>query len=78
MRSGDKSIPTLAADCGVSSEALRHWWRQDAAAAGRDQPGDLTRDERDELRRLRREVETVHQERASLRKAAASCAQEDR
>ncbi len=27
-RGSDKSIPALAADLGVSSEALRHWLRQ--------------------------------------------------
>ncbi len=62
-RSSDRSIPALAADLGVSSEALRHWLRQDDADAGRGQPGDLTTDEREELRRLRREVKTLQQER---------------
>ena len=75
-RGSEKSIPALAADLGVSSEALRHWLRQDAADAGRGQPGDLTPDERDELRRLRREVKVLQQEREILRKAAASFAQE--
>jgi transposase len=49
-RGSDQSIPALAAGLGVSSEALRHWLRQDAADAGRGQPGDLTTDEREELR----------------------------
>jgi len=74
-RGSDKSIPALAADLGVSSEALRHWLRQADAEEGRGQPGELTTDERDELRRLRREVKTLQQERAILRKAAVSCAQ---
>jgi transposase-like protein len=76
VRSSEKSIPALAADLGVSSEALRHWLRQDDADAGRGQPGDLTRDEREELRRLRREVRTLQQEREILRKAAAYFAKE--
>ncbi len=75
-RGSDKSLPALAADLGVSSEALRHWLRQDAADAGRGQSGDLTTDERAELRRLRREVKTLQQEREILRKAAASFAKE--
>src|SRR3954454_23223815 len=75
-RSSEKTIPALAADLGVSSEALRHWLRQDAADAGRGQPGELTTDEREERRRLRREVKTLQQEREILRKAAASFAKE--
>ncbi len=64
-RGSDKSIPALAADLGVSSEALRHWLRQADAD-----------DERDELRRLRRENHVLKQEREILRKAAASFAKE--
>ncbi len=75
-RRGDESIPARAADLGSSSEALRHWLRQEDADAGRGPPGDLTSDEREELRRLRRAVQTLRQEREILRKAAASCAQE--
>ncbi len=70
-RSNDKSIPALAADLGVSSEALRHWLRREAIDAGRGQPGELTSDERDELRRLRREIKVLQQEREILREAAA-------
>ena len=75
-RSSEKSIPALAADLGVSSEALRHWLRRADADEGRGQPGDLTTDEREERRRLRREVKTLQQEREILRKAAAYFAKE--
>ena len=75
-RGGEKSPPALAADLGVSSEVLRHWLRQADADTGRGQPGDLTSDERDELRRLRREVKVLQQEREILRKAAAYFAKE--
>ena len=75
-RGSDRSIPALAAALGISSEALRHWLRQDDVDAGRGQPGDLTADEREELRRLRREVEVLQQEREILKKAAAFFAQE--
>ena len=72
----DKSIPMLAADLGISSEALRHWLRQADADEGRGRPGDLTTDEREELRRLRREVRVLQQEREILKKAAAFFAKE--
>ncbi len=75
-RGSDRSLPALAADLGVSSEALRHWLRQADADEGRGQPGDLTSDERDELRRLRRENHVLKQEREILRKAAAFFARE--
>ncbi|HEY8601003.1 MAG TPA: hypothetical protein VIL85_21390 [Thermomicrobiales bacterium] len=37
-RGGEKSLPALAADPGVSSEALRYWLRQADADEGRGQP----------------------------------------
>ena len=70
-RGSDRSTPALAADLGVSSEALRHWLRQADADEGRGQPGGLTTDEREALRRLRREKHVLKQERERLRKAAA-------
>ena len=75
-RGSDRSIPALAADLGVSSEALRHWLRRDAAGAGRGQAAALTTDDREELRRVRREVKVLQQEREILRKAAAYFAKE--
>ena len=75
-RSSAKSIPALAVDLGISSEALRHWLRQADADAGRGQPSDLTTDERDELRLLRRENHVLKQEREILKKAAAFFAKE--
>ncbi len=75
-RSSEKSLPALAADLGISSEALRHWLRQDAADVGQGPPGALTTDEREELRRLRREVRVLQQEREILKKAAAFFAKE--
>ena len=75
-RSSDQSIPALAAGLGVSAEALRHWLRQADADEGLGPPGELTTDERDELRRLRREVKILQQEREIRRKAAAHFAKE--
>ncbi len=64
----DRSIPAVAAGLGISSEALRHWLRQADVDVGRGQSGDLTTDEREELRRLRRENQVLRQERAILKK----------
>ena len=75
-RGSENSIPALAADLGGSSAARRHWLRRAGADAGRGQPGELTTDAREELRRLRREVKVLEQEREILRKAAAYFAKE--
>ncbi len=66
----------LAADLGISEQALRGWIKRAHIDAGRGQPGELTTDEREELRRLRREVKVLQQEREILRKAAAYFARE--
>ncbi len=70
-RTSGKGIPQLAQDLGVSEQALRGWIKRAAVDAGRGQPGELTTVEREELRRLRREVKVLEQERDILRKAAA-------
>jgi transposase len=74
--SSGKSIPVLARDLGVSDQTLRNWQRQAQVEAGQGRPGELTSAERDELRRLRREVKVLQQEREILRKAAAFFAKE--
>jgi transposase len=58
------------------AEAVRSWLRRDDADGSWGQPGDLTAEERDELRRLRREVKMPQQEREILREAAVSFAKE--
>jgi transposase len=69
LRRGDRSIPELARDLGVSQQSLRNWSGQldvdEGKAAG------LSSDEREELRRLRREVRVLTEEREILKKAAA-------
>jgi transposase len=74
LKSSGKSVPQLAAELGVSPQSLRNWARQidvdEGKAAG------LSSDEREELRRLRRELRTVIEEREILKKAAAFFAKE--
>jgi transposase len=58
-----------------SAQAIRNWVKQAALDAGERTDG-LTTEERDELRRLRREVRQLREERAILSKAAAWFARE--
>jgi transposase len=67
-RSG-KSVPQLASELGVSPQSLRNWARQIDIDEGRRDG--LNSDEREELRRLRRENRILAEEREILKKAAA-------
>jgi transposase len=69
LRRSGKSVPQLAAELGVSPQSLRNWARQIDVDKGR--ASGLTSDEREELRRLRRELKVVTEEREILKKAAA-------
>src|SRR4051795_1181168 len=75
VRSSEKSIPQLAAELGVSPQSLRNWTTQTQLDTGERRDG-LTSDEREELRRLRRENRRLEQERDILKKAAAFFAKE--
>jgi len=65
----------LAESLGVSQQTLRNWRRQDGIDR-RERDDGLTTDERDELRRLRRENVRLKQERDLLKRAAAFFAKE--
>lgn len=75
-RSGDRTLPELAKDLGVSTQSLRNWVRQADLDDGRRDDG-LTSDERSELTRLRRENRVLREEREILKKAAAFFAKEN-
>ena len=76
LRSSGRSVPQLARELGCSPQSLRNWSRQLDVDDGKA-PG-LTSDEREELRRLRRELRVVTEEREILKKAAAFFANDGR
>ncbi len=72
LRSSNRTIPQLSKELGCSPQSLRNWSRQLDVGDG-DRDG-LNTAERDELRRLRRELRIVTEEREILKKAAVAVA----
>jgi transposase len=74
-RSSDRSLREIGRELGVNHETLRNWVnaakRAEQAAAGqRPAVEEISADEREELRRLRKKVAELELEKEILRKAA--------
>ena len=75
IRSTGNTVGQVARDLDLTETAVRAWVRQAELDSGRRSDG-LTSSERDELRKLRREVRDLREEREILRKAAVFFARE--
>ena len=65
------NVAQVARDLEIHATTLNRWVRQAEIDEGRGPDGALTTEEREELRRLRRENRTLKMERDFLKKAAA-------
>ena len=71
------SLSQVARDLDVSENTIRRWCKQAEIDAVGGPEGALTSEEREELRRLRRENRTLQMERDFLKKAAAFFAKDE-
>jgi transposase len=74
-RTSGKPYTQIARELGMTTETLRKWLKQADLDEGKRQDG-LTTEEREEVRRLRKENRILREEREILGKAAAFFARE--
>ena len=73
-----RPVGQVCQELGLTESSVRRWVQLAEVDAGRGPEGALTTAEREELRRLRRELKEVRMERDLLKKATAFFAKESR
>ena len=78
LHSSGRTLPEVGRELGVNHETLRNWVNaaKQAGSGGGDHSGEVSADEREELRRLRKKVAELELEKEILRKAAQYFAKE--
>ena len=74
VRVSGRPVGQIAEELGVADQSLRNWMAQVDGSRGKSE---LTSDEREELKALRKEIKTLRMEREILKKAATFFAQEN-
>ena len=69
IRKSGKTVGAICRDLDLTETAVRRWVQQAEVDSGGGPAGALTTAEKEELRRLRREVRTLRMEREVLKKA---------
>jgi len=77
VKEGGMSVNAAARDLGIPATSLRRWVEQYDIDHGRGPESAITSEEREELRRLRRDNRRLRMEREILKKATAFFAREN-
>ncbi len=77
-RQGDRSVGQVSRDLDLTTSSVRNWIAQADIDEGKSAEGALTTEEKEELRRLRREVKQLRTDREILKAAAVFFAKESR
>src|SRR5436309_1912334 len=77
VQQGDRAPAVVARELGVPKSCVTTWVRQAEVDQGLGAPGELTTTEREELTRLRKEVQRLQMEKEILKKATAFFAKEN-